>query len=83
MTSSPVEALGNFDLVERSFQEEGGFSEGIHCTIQGKKIATLGTISKEWLKAYDLKQPVFAAQMDINALHQLLNGQKVIFQELP
>lgn len=78
-----VEALGNFDLVERSFQEEGGFSEGIHCTIQGKKIATLGTISKEWLKAYDLKQPVFAAQMDINALHQLLNGQKVIFQELP
>jgi phenylalanyl-tRNA synthetase beta chain len=78
-----LEATGNFDMVERSFQDEGGFSEGIHCTIQGKKIATLGVISKEWLKAFDLKQQVFAAQIDLNAMYQMLNGQKVIFQEIP
>ena len=62
------------------------FAEGMTYSIPGgreRKLVTLGTISPVLARRFGVKQPVFAAEIDWNALFELVKRDKVAFKELP
>lgn len=59
------------------------FAEGLQYKLQGKVFATMGTISKKLLKAFDIKQPVFAAEIAWPVLFEIVRRNKVKYSELP
>ncbi|MBR5736318.1 MAG: phenylalanine--tRNA ligase subunit beta [Bacteroidales bacterium] len=59
------------------------FSEGMQYKLQGKTFATLGTVSKKMLKAFDIKQPVFAAEISWPVLFEIVRRNKVKYKEMP
>ena len=78
-----AQCFGSFPIHEKAFENEGALQEGIHLTIQGKKLGSIGLISSTWLKAFGLKQTVFAAQLDLKVLHEAVKMHRVVFRELP
>ncbi|MBQ9583457.1 MAG: phenylalanine--tRNA ligase subunit beta [Bacteroidales bacterium] len=59
------------------------FSEGLTFSLQGKPFATIGTVSKAMLKMFDIKQPVFVAEVSFKTLMQVIRRNKVKYRELP
>ncbi len=62
------------------------FSEGMSYSIPGgrdRHLLTLGTVSPALARRFGVKQPVFAAEIDWNALFELVKRDKVAFRELP
>ena len=49
----------------------------------GKKLCTMGTINPSFAKRFDVKQSVFAAEIDWDVLFALIRRVKVKFSELP
>lgn len=78
-----IQSFGSVELQEHIFQEEGAFQEGIHLHVKGKKIGTLGIIATKWLKEFGLKQGVYAAQLDVKSLFDLMRQGKILFREIP
>ena len=48
-----------------------------------RHLLTLGTVSPALARRFGVKQPVFAAEIDWNALFELVKRDKVSFSELP
>lgn len=73
------------EKMETEAAPEDIFSEGIVYTLpgQGKILATLGAISPALAKRFDVRQPVFAAEINWNTLFELVKRDKVAFRELP
>lgn len=61
------------------------FSEGLAYMIpsSGKTLLMLGTVAPARLRQFDIKQPVFAAEIDWNQLLKLYLRSKVVYRELP
>lgn len=61
------------------------FSEGLAYRIpsSGKTLLMLGTVAPARLRQFDIKQPVFAAEIDWNQLLKLYLRSKVVYRELP
>lgn len=61
------------------------FSEGLLYTLPGtrEELAVMGTISPKLLKQFDIKQPVFAAEINWPIFFQLIKRNKVKYSELP
>ncbi len=62
------------------------FSEGLVYLLPGGKreaLAVMGTINPALASAFDIKQPVFAAEISWQALFELVRRVKVKFSELP
>lgn len=62
------------------------FSEGMTYSIPGghdRKLLTMGTVNPALARRFGVKQPVFAAEIDWNALFDLVKRDKVAFKELP
>lgn len=61
------------------------FSEGLVYSVpaSGKPLVMLGTVSQARLRQFDIKQPVFAAELDWNLLVRLYLKEKVQYRELP
>ncbi len=61
------------------------FSEGLLYTLPGtrEELAVMGTISPARLKQFDIKQPVFAAEINWPVFFQLIKRNKVKYQDLP
>ena len=59
------------------------FAEGMVYKLQGKTFATLGTVSKKLLKAFDIKQQVFAAEISWPVLFEIVRRNKVKYKEMP
>ena len=61
------------------------FSEGLAYRIpsSGKTLLMLGTLAPARLRQFDIKQPVFAAEIDWNQLLKLYLRSKVVYRELP
>jgi phenylalanyl-tRNA synthetase beta chain len=78
-----IQCFGSQVIQEKGFEHEGAFQEGIHLTLQGKKLGSVGVISSTWLKSFDLKQEVVAAQIDVKIFHEAVIHQKVVFRDLP
>ena len=59
------------------------FAEGLEYRLQGRRLAVAGTVSKQLLKAFDIKQPVYLAEIDWPVLFELVKRDKVKYKELP
>lgn len=59
------------------------FSEGICYSVGGKVLAMTGTVSPARRKQFDIKMPVFAAEVNWNLLLKLYSKNKVLYRELP
>lgn len=59
------------------------FSEGITLSLRGKQIAMLGQVSKKLTSGFDIKIPVFAAELDWSSLVKIFSRHKVLYKELP
>ena len=94
--SSFFELKGYLDLLLRRFgadlyQMETApapsdiFSEGVAYSLPGQHIplAVVGTILPALARKFDVKQPVFAAEINWNTLFMLVKRDKVAFKELP
>jgi phenylalanyl-tRNA synthetase beta chain len=78
-----IQCFGSQAITEKAFEQEGAFQEGVHISLQGKKLGSAGVISSTWAKAFGLKQTVYAAQIDLKVLHEAVKQLKVEFRELP
>ncbi len=94
--SSFFELKGYVDLLLRRFgadlyQMEATpapadiFSEGLCYALPGTHIplAVVGTVLPSLARKFDVKQPVFAAEINWNTLFRLVKRDKVTFKELP
>ena len=94
--SSFFELKGYLDLLLRRFgadlyQMETApapadiFSEGVAYSLPGQHIplAVVGTVLPALARRFDVKQPVFAAEINWNTLFLLVKRDKVAFKELP
>ena len=94
--SSFFELKGYVDLLLRRFgadlyQMEATpapadiFSEGLCYALPGTHIplAVVGTVLPSLARKFDVKQPVFAAEINWNTLFRLVKRDKVAFKELP
>jgi len=61
------------------------FSEGLVYKLpgQGAVLATMGTVSPALLKRFDIKQPVFAAEINWPVFFTLIKRNKITYSELP
>ena len=59
------------------------FAEGLVYKLQGKTLAMSGTVSKALLKQFDIKQPVFVAEVSWPVFFELVKRDRVKYRELP
>lgn len=61
------------------------FREGISYSLPGRgtPLAVIGTVAPALARRFDVRQPVFAAEIDWNTLFQLVKRDKVAFHEMP
>lgn len=61
------------------------FSEGVAYSLPGQHapLAVMGTVLPSLARKFDVKQPVFAAEINWNTLFTLVKRDKVAFKELP
>ncbi len=94
--SSFFELKGYLDLLLRRFGADlyqmettpapaDIFSEGVAYSLPGQHIplAVVGTVLPALARKFDVKQPVFAAEINWNTLFLLVKRDKVAFKELP
>lgn len=63
--------------------ENGIYADGQALKIQGVTIAELGWLNKKINKTFDIKQPVFVADLKWNAITNFLKLNSIRYQELP
>ncbi|WP_127141723.1 phenylalanine--tRNA ligase subunit beta [Flagellimonas marinaquae] len=76
------ERLGIRDLDTQPLSNPG-CSEGISYTKNDTVLVSLGLVSKAALKQFDIKQEVFYADLNWDALLKLVSTQNVAFKEIP
>ncbi|WP_421807078.1 phenylalanine--tRNA ligase subunit beta [Flagellimonas sp.] len=59
------------------------YSEGISYTKNDTVLVSLGLVSRAALKQFDIKQEVFYADLNWDALLKLVSTQNVVFKEIP
>lgn len=71
--------------LETSAAPEDIYSEGLVYYLPGskKQLAVMGTVNPALAKRFDVKQPVFAAEICWQSLLEIVRRVKVKFQELP
>ncbi|MEX0360066.1 MAG: phenylalanine--tRNA ligase subunit beta [Allomuricauda sp.] len=79
--TSIFERLGLKDIKSGPTNEKV-LSEGLSYSCGGKQMASFGLVSKGILKEFDIKQEVFYADLDWDAILGLISNQNVVFQEI-
>ncbi len=70
--------------MDYSFAPADIFAEGVtYSTKGGKQLAVMGSIPNSLLKQFDIKQPVYAAEISWDVLFSILKRQRVQFKEMP
>ena len=59
------------------------FSEGLEYRLQGRRLAVAGTVAPALARKFDVRQPVFAAEISWPLFFQLVKRDKVKYKELP
>ncbi len=80
--------LRRLGITERELKMTTGHTETLGASIEistrsGKYLGSLGIVSKKTLKKFDIKQDVFAAELDWHALVSLSLKRKVTYTPLP
>lgn len=63
--------------------ESPHFEAALAATVNGRQLIKLGKVSKKTTTAFDIKQPVFFANMDWNGLLAAAANVKTAFREIP
>lgn len=63
--------------------EERGFSSGLQYKIKKQIVAKIGIVDTVQLKQFDIKQPVFFADINWSVLTQLASKAKLEYKEIP
>ncbi|MBQ6087687.1 MAG: phenylalanine--tRNA ligase subunit beta [Bacteroidales bacterium] len=76
---------GDIYQMELSSAPEDIFSEGQTYTLPGRGgvLAVMGTVNPVLARKFDIRQPVFAAEISWPALFELVRRDKVTFKEMP
>jgi phenylalanyl-tRNA synthetase beta chain len=76
---------GDIYQMELSSAPEDVFSEGQTYSLPGHGgvLAVMGTVNPALAKKFDIRQPVFAAEISWPALFELVRRDKVTFKEMP
>lgn len=75
--------LGLLKFCSYTDLENGIYADGQALKIQGVTIAELGWLNKKINKSFDIKQPVFVADLQWNAITNFLKLNSIRYQELP
>lgn len=59
------------------------FAEGLQYSLQGRKLAVAGKVSPAFARSFDIKQPVFAAEINWPVLFELVRRDSVRYSALP
>lgn len=59
------------------------FAEGLEYKLQGRRLAICGTVAPALCRQFDIKQPVFIAEISWPVLFELVKRDKVKYKELP
>lgn len=75
----------DMDKLETEAAPSDIFSEGLIYKLQGqgKELIAMGTVSPALSHKFDVKQPVFAAEINWNTLFELVKRDKVTFKGMP
>ncbi|SDQ70389.1 phenylalanine--tRNA ligase subunit beta [Flagellimonas zhangzhouensis] len=77
-----LERLG-INNYETSPLSDASFAEGLQCTLKNKPLVSFGLVSKSELKNFDIKQEVFFADFDWDAILASISTTNVVFKEIP
>lgn len=73
--------------IPSNFEENGSekaiFSEGLSYNYKGKPLLDFGYIQKEILKNFDINQEVLFAEIDFDAISELVKNNSIQYQEIP
>ena len=75
----------DIETLETGAAPEDLFAEGITYKLPGSDavLAVLGEVNRSLLRSFDIKQPVFAAEINWPALFELVRRIKIVYKELP
>lgn len=62
---------------------DSNYAEGISYTKNNKVLVSLGLVSKSALKRFDIKQEVFYADLNWDAILESVSTKNMVFQEIP
>ncbi|MER3319073.1 MAG: phenylalanine--tRNA ligase subunit beta [Allomuricauda sp.] len=77
------ERLGLRDIDTNPLSDSNNYAEGISYTKNNKVLVSLGLVSKAALKRFDIKQEVFYADLDWDAILESVSTKNMVFQEIP
>ncbi|HMH33502.1 MAG TPA: phenylalanine--tRNA ligase subunit beta, partial [Puia sp.] len=75
--------LLNMEELAFDLAETRKLGTGLRAAAGGRTFLEAGRVQQEICKRFDIRQPVFYADFDWDALQERLAGQKIEFQELP
>lgn len=59
------------------------FSDGLELLAQKKTVARIGKVAPEVLKAHDIEQSVYYAEIEIETVQKLRSTQELVFKNIP
>lgn len=77
------ERLALRDIDTNPLSDSNNYAEGISYTKNNKVLVSLGLVSKAALKRFDIKQEVFYADLDWDAILESVSTKNMVFQEIP
>ncbi len=83
VATSVFKRLGLEQLLTESALKNSLFSDGVQLTILKQKVGEMGWISQDYKKHFGIKNDVFVADLDWDAILQCLNYSKIKYAELP
>lgn len=75
--------LGISTFTVEPMEDTGDFSEGIILKAKKREIAVIGLVKDAILKSFDIKQPVFYADFNWDAVLNLVSKQDIVFKDIP
>ena len=59
------------------------YAEAVRATVEGQILVEYGILAKSWLDAFDLKNPVYYADIHWDLVMKLVAGIRILYKEIP
>jgi phenylalanyl-tRNA synthetase beta chain len=83
ITHKVLKRLGILDKIKEKTGQHPLMEDSIECLYDTSCIAFIGKIKKEIQKDFDIKQPVFLAEINWSAVEKILNHSDKIIESIP
>ncbi|MCQ2286446.1 MAG: phenylalanine--tRNA ligase subunit beta [Bacteroidales bacterium] len=71
------------EVMTVSMVKDGRFSEALALEFEGKCLAVMGEVHPKVTKYFDIKRPVYFADIDADLLYAAANREKIVFHSMP